>query len=115
MDWLRKNNTKFIAEVVIASPPRVNCQVNLNLNETEAKEFLNLYGTFKATFEERLSKFHNGGKKQTPVNFPIVDKTRELLQSGEVSKVMSDDEHQHLSSTSTFVGRYEKRGRCIRS
>ena len=40
MDWLGKNNTKFIAEVVIASPPRVNCQVNLNLNETEAKSVL---------------------------------------------------------------------------
>ena len=100
MDWLGKNNTKFIAEVVIASPPRVNCQVNLNLNETEAKEFLNLYGTFKGTFEERLNKFHNRGeKKQTPVDSPIDDKTRKLLQSGEVSKMMSDDEiHQHLSA-----------------
>ena len=54
----------FIAEVVIASPPRVNCQVNLNLNETEAKEFLDLYGTFKGTFEERLNKFHTRGKNR---------------------------------------------------
>ena len=90
MDWLGKNNTKFIAEVVIASPPRVNCQVNLNLNETEAKEFLDLYGTFKGTFEERLNKFHARGKNQTPVDSPIDDRTRELLQSGEVSKMMSD-------------------------
>ena len=67
-DWLGRNNTKFIAEVVFASPPHVNCEASLNLNKAEAKEFMDFLTGYNGPFEEGFSEFYTQQKnKQSPV------------------------------------------------
>ena len=92
--WLSKNQVKFTVGMIISS--RVDARVGFDAKSESAEalleDFVRFSSAMQGSDQEKMEAFNNYRKGKTSSPCESEQITREKLQSGEASQMMTDDE-----------------------